>query len=117
MKIFVFVKWVVDYNVKVCVKFDQMGVDFVNVKMFMNFFCEIVVEEVICLKEKGVVIEIIVVFVGLVQVQEIICIVFVMGVDCGILVQIDDIVELLVVVKVFKVIVGEENLDVVLFGK
>lgn len=65
MKIFVFVKWVIDYNVKVCVKVDGLGVDFVNVKMFMNLFDEIFVEEVLWLKEVGKVSEVVVVFVGL----------------------------------------------------
>lgn len=64
MKIFVLVKCVIDYNVKVRVKVDEFGVDFINVKMVINFFCEIVVEEVVWLKEKGVVIEIVVVLIG-----------------------------------------------------
>lgn len=64
MKVFVVVKCVVDVNVKVCVKLDNSGVDLINVKMLINLFCEIVVEEVVCLKEKGIVLEIIVVFIG-----------------------------------------------------
>lgn len=64
MKVFVFVKCVIDYNVKVCVKVDGIGVDFVNVKMLMNLFDEIVVEEVICLKEVGKVDEVVVVLIG-----------------------------------------------------
>lgn len=64
MKVLVFIKWVVDYNVKIWVKFDEIGVDLVNVKMLMNLFDEIFVEEVVCLKEVGVVLEVIVVFVG-----------------------------------------------------
>lgn len=64
MKVFVLIKRVIDYNVKVCVKVDKMDVDLVNVKMVMNLFCEIVIEEVICLKEVGMVIEVVVVIIG-----------------------------------------------------
>lgn len=70
MKVFVIVKCVIDYNVKICVKFDGSDVDLINVKMVVNLFCEIVVEEVVCMKEKGIVSEIVVVLVGVSEVQE-----------------------------------------------
>lgn len=117
MKILVPVKRVVDYNVKVRVKPDQTGVDLANVKMSMNPFCEIAVEEAIRLKEKGVATEIIAVSVGPAQAQETIRTALAMGADRGILVQTDDTVEPLAVAKVLKAIVGEENPDIVLLGK
>lgn len=117
MKILVPVKRVVDYNVKVRVKPDQTGVDLANVKMSMNPFCEIAVEEAIRLKEKGVATEIIAVSVGPAQAQETIRTALAMGADRGILVQTDDTVEPLAVAKILKAIVGEENPDIVLLGK
>ena len=117
MKILVPVKRVVDYNVKVRVKPDQTGVDLANVKMSMNPFCEIAVEEAIRLKEKGVATEIIAVSVGPAQAQETIRTALAMGADRGILVQTDDTAEPLAVAKVLKAIVGEENPDIVLLGK
>jgi len=117
MKILVPVKRVVDYNVKVRVKPDQTGVDLANVKMSMNPFCEIAVEEAIRLKEKGVATEIVAVSIGPAQAQEIIRTALAMGADRGILVQTDDTVEPLAVAKILKAIVGEENPDIVLLGK
>ena len=117
MKILVPVKRVVDYNVKVRVKPDQTGVDLANVKMSMNPFCEIAVEEAIRLKEKGVASEIIAVSVGPAQAQETIRTALAMGADRGILVQTDDTVEPLAVAKILKAIVGEESPDIVLLGK
>ncbi len=117
MKILVPVKRVVDYNVKVRVKPDQTGVDLANVKMSMNPFCEIAVEEAIRLKEKGVATEIIAVSIGPAQAQETIRTALAMGADRGILVQTDDTVEPLAVAKILKAITDEENPDIVLLGK
>jgi len=117
MKILVPVKRVVDYNVKVRVKPDQTGVDLANVKMSMNPFCEIAVEEAIRLKEKGVAEEIIVVSVGPAQAQETIRTALAMGADRGILIQTDDAVEPLAVAKLLKAVVDEEGPEIVLLGK
>jgi electron transfer flavoprotein beta subunit len=117
MKILVPVKRVVDYNVKVRVKPDQTGVDLANVKMSMNPFCEIAVEEAIRLKEKGVASEIIAVSVGPAQAQETIRTALAMGADRGILVQTDEAVEPLAVAKLLKAIVEEESPELVLLGK
>jgi len=117
MKILVPVKRVVDYNVKVRVKPDQTGVDLANVKMSMNPFCEIAVEEAIRLKEKGVAEEIIVVSVGPAQAQETIRTALAMGADRGILIQTDDAVEPLAVAKLLKAVVDEESPEIVLLGK
>ncbi len=117
MKILVPVKRVVDYNVKVRVKPDQTGVDLANVKMSMNPFCEIAVEEAIRLKEKGVASEIIAVSVGPAQAQETIRTALAMGADRGILVQTDETVEPLAVAKLLKAIVDEESPELVLLGK
>ncbi|OLF71823.1 electron transfer flavoprotein subunit beta [Maricaulis sp. W15] len=117
MKILVPVKRVVDYNVKVRVKPDQTGVDLANVKMSMNPFCEIAVEEAIRLKEKGVAEEIIVVSIGPAQAQETIRTALAMGADRGILIQTDDAVEPLAVSKLLKAVVDEESPEIVLLGK
>ncbi len=117
MKILVPVKRVVDYNVKVRVKPDQTGVDLANVKMSMNPFCEIAVEEAIRLKEKGVAEEIIVVSIGPAQAQETIRTALAMGADRGILIQTDDAVEPLAVAKLLKAVVDEESPEIVLLGK
>lgn len=117
MKILVPIKRVVDYNVKVRVKPDHSGVDLANVKMSMNPFCEIAVEEAIRLKEKGVATEIIVVSVGPTQAQETIRTALAMGADRGILVQTDDLVEPLGVAKALRAIVDEEKPELVILGK
>ena len=117
MKILVPVKRVVDYNVKVRVKPDQTGVDLANVKMSMNPFCEIAVEEAIRLKEKGVASEIVVVSIGPAQAQETIRTALAMGADRGILIQTDDTVEPLAVAKLLKAVVAEESPELVLLGK
>jgi len=117
MKILVPVKRVVDANVKVRVKPDQTGVDLANVKMSMNPFCEIAIEEAIRLKEKGVATEIIAVSVGPTQAQETIRTALAMGADRGILVQTDDMVEPLAVAKILKSIVEAESPELVLLGK
>ena len=117
MKILVPVKRVVDYNVKVRVKPDQSGVDLANVKMSMNPFCEIAVEEAIRLKEKGVAEEIVVVSIGPAQAQETIRTALAMGADRGILIQTDDAVEPLAIAKLLKAVVDEESPELVLLGK
>jgi len=117
MKILVPVKRVVDYNVKVRVKPDQTGVDLANVKMSMNPFCEIAVEEAIRLKEKGVASEIVVASIGPAQAQETIRTALAMGADRGILIQTDDAIEPLAIAKLLKAVVDEEGPEIVLLGK
>jgi electron transfer flavoprotein beta subunit len=117
MKVLVPVKRVVDFNVKVRVKADGSGVELANVKMSMNPFCEIAVEEAVRMKEKGLVSEIIAVSVGPQQAQETIRTALAMGADRGILVQTDDLVEPLGVAKVLAEIVGAESPDLVILGK
>ena len=117
MKILVPVKRVVDYNVKVRVKPDQTGVDLANVKMSMNPFCEIAVEEAIRLKEKGVASEIVAVSIGPAQAQGTIRTALAMGADRGILIQTDETVEPLAVAKLLKAVVEEEGPELVLLGK
>ena len=117
MKVLVPVKRVIDSNVKVRVKSDQTGVELANVKMAMNPFCEIAVEEAVRLKEKGVATEIVVVSIGPVQAQETIRTALAIGADRGVLVQTDVDVEPLEVAKLLKAVVDEEKPDVVLMGK
>ncbi len=117
MKILVPVKRVVDYNVKIRVKPDGSGVDLANVKMSMNPFDEIAVEEAIRLKEKGAATEIVVVSVGPQQAQETIRTGLAMGADRGILVKVDGEVEPLAVAKILKAIVDAEQPQLVILGK
>ncbi len=117
MKIVVPVKRVVDYNVKIRVKADGSGVELANVKMSMNPFDEIAVEEAIRLKEAGKVDEIIAVSVGPQQAQETIRTALAMGADRGILVKTDDMVEPLAVAKILKGIVEAEQPGIVICGK
>jgi electron transfer flavoprotein beta subunit len=117
MKILVPVKRVIDYNVKPRVKMDGTGVDLTNVKMSMNPFDEIAVEEAIRLKEKGVATEIIAVSVGPQKAQETLRTALAMGADRAILVQTDDTVEPLAVAKILKAIVDEEQPGLVILGK
>jgi len=117
MKVLVPVKRVIDYNVKARVKADQTGVDLANVKMSMNPFCEIAVEEAVRLKEKGVASEIVAVSVGPTQAQETLRTALAMGADRAILVQTDQDLEPLAVAKVLKAIVAEESPELVLMGK
>ncbi|MCF6293181.1 MAG: electron transfer flavoprotein subunit beta/FixA family protein [Robiginitomaculum sp.] len=117
MKVLVPVKRVVDFNVKVRVKADGSGVDLANVKMSMNPFCEIAVEEAVRLKEKGVVTEIVAVSIGPIQSQETIRTALAMGADRGILVQTDQNIEPLAVAKILAKITAEENPEIVLLGK
>ena len=116
MKIIVPVKRVIDYNVKPRVKSDGTGVDLANVKMSMNPFDEIAVEEAIRLKDKGAS-EIVVVSVGPQKAQDTIRTALAMGADRGILVQTDDEVEPLAVAKILAQIVAEESPQIILLGK
>ncbi|MCC0012325.1 MAG: electron transfer flavoprotein subunit beta/FixA family protein [Rhodobiaceae bacterium] len=117
MKVLVPVKRVVDYNVKIRVKADGSGVDLANVKMSMNPFDEIAVEEAIRLKEKGVASEIIAVSIGPQQAQETIRTALAMGADRGILVKTDGVVEPLAVAKILKGITAEEQPGLIILGK
>lgn len=117
MKVLVPVKRVIDYNVKPRVKPDQTGVDLANVKMSMNPFCEIAVEEAVRLKEKGVATEIVAVSIGVAQCQETLRTALAMGADRGILVETDVETEPLAVAKILKGIVEAESPDMVLLGK
>ncbi|NYU01067.1 electron transfer flavoprotein subunit beta/FixA family protein, partial len=117
MKVLVPVKRVVDANVKVRVKGDGSGVELANVKMAMNPFDEIAVEEAIRLKEAGKVEEIIVVSIGPAQAQETLRTALAMGADRAILVKTDDQVEPLGVAKVLKGVVEAEQPGLVLLGK
>jgi electron transfer flavoprotein beta subunit len=119
MKIIVPVKRVIDYNVKPRVKADGTGVDLANVKMSMNPFDEIAVEEAIRLKEKGVATELVAVSVGPAKAQETLRTALAMGADRAILVQVDDGVEVepLAVAKILKAIIDEEQPGLVIAGK
>ncbi|MEZ5685795.1 MAG: electron transfer flavoprotein subunit beta/FixA family protein [Paracoccaceae bacterium] len=121
MKVLVPVKRVIDYNVKVRVKADGSGVDLANVKMSMNPFDEIAVEEAIRLKEKGVVSEIVVVSIGVKQAQETLRTALAMGADRAILVTAaDDVhtdIEPLAVAKILAKVVADEAPQLVLLGK
>jgi electron transfer flavoprotein beta subunit len=117
MKILVPVKRVVDYNVKIRVKPDGSGVELANVKMSMNPFDEIAVEEAIRLKEKGKATEIVAVSIGPQQAQETLRTALAMGADRGILVKTDATVEPLAVAKILKAVVGQENPGLVILGK
>ena len=117
MKILVPVKRVVDFNVKIRVKADGSGVELANVKMSMNPFDEIAVEEAIRLKEAGTATEIIAVSIGPAQASETIRTALAMGVDRGILVKADGPVEPLAVAKILKAIVDAEKPGLVILGK
>lgn len=117
MKILVPVKRVVDYNVKIRVKADGSGVDLANVKMSMNPFDEISVEEAIRLKEAGKATEIVAVSIGPQQAQETLRTALAMGADRAILIKTDENVEPLGVAKLLKAVVAEENPDLVVLGK
>ena len=117
MKVLVPVKRVVDYNVKVRVKSDQSGVDIANVKMSMNPFDEIAVEEATRLKEKGVVTEVIAVSCGVAQCQETLRTALAIGADRGILVQTDAELQPLAVAKLLKVLAEKEQPQLMILGK
>ncbi|AIO49691.1 MULTISPECIES: electron transfer flavoprotein subunit beta/FixA family protein [Pseudomonadota] len=117
MKILVSVKRVVDYNVKVRVKSDGSGVDIANVKMSMNPFDEIAVEEAVRLKEKGVVTEVIAVSCGVAQCQETLRTAMAIGADRGILVETNEELQPLAVAKLLKALIEKEQPGLVILGK
>ena len=117
MKILVAVKRVVDYNVKVRPKSDNSDVDLANVKMSINPFCEIAVEEAVRLKEKGLATEILAVTIGPQQAQEQLRTAMALGVDRGILVSTEETMEPLAIAKCLKAIVDSESPDLILMGK
>ncbi|QFU15346.1 electron transfer flavoprotein subunit beta/FixA family protein [Microvirga thermotolerans] len=117
MKLLVAVKRVVDYNVKIRVKGDGSGVELANVKMSMNPFDEIAVEEAIRLKEAGTAGEVVAVSIGPAQAAETLRTALAMGADRGVLVRTDAPVEPLAVAKLLKAVVAQEKPDLVLLGK
>ena len=117
MKILVPVKRVIDYNVKPRVKADGTGVDLANVKMSMNPFDEIAVEEAIRLKEKGVATEVVAVSIGVAKAQETLRTALAMGADRAILIQTDDEVEPLGVAKLLAKVQEEEGAGLIILGK
>lgn len=117
MKVLVAIKRVVDYNVKVRANADNSDVDLVNVKMSMNPFCEIAVEEAVRLKEKGLVSEIVTVSIGESQSQEQLRTSLALGADRSILVQTERLLEPLAVAKCLKAVCDNESPDLVLMGK
>ena len=117
LKVLVPVKRVVDYNVKVRVKNDNSGVELDNVKMSMNPFDEIAVEEALRLKEKGLATEVIAISIGKSQVQETIRNALAMGADSGIFVEANETLEPLNVAKIISSITTKEKFDLILLGK
>ena len=117
MKVLVAVKRVVDYNVKVRVKADNSGVDLANVKMSMNPFCEIAVEEAVRLKEKGVATEIVAVTVGPTAAQEQPRTALALGADRAVLVESADELSSLAIAKALKAVVDKEQPQLVILGK
>ncbi len=117
MKILVAIKRVVDYNVKVRVKKDESGVETANVKMSMNPFDEIAVEEAVRLQEAGQTEELIIVSIGVKQCQETIRTALAMGADRGILVETEDQLEPLAIAKILREIINKESPDLVIMGK
>ena len=117
MKVLVPVKRVIDANVKVRVKADQTGVETTNVKMAMNPFCEIAVEEAVRMKETGTAEDVIVVSAGAAQAQETIRTGLAMGADRGVLIQSDVALEPLGIAKLLKAVAEKEGVDLVLMGK
>ena len=117
MKALVAVKRVVDYNVKVRVKSDQTGVEIANVKMSMNPFDEIAVEEAVRLKEKGLVSEVVVVSCGVTQCQETLRTAMAIGADRGILVETQEELQPLAVAKLLKALSDKEQPQLVILGK
>ncbi|MEJ2387277.1 MAG: electron transfer flavoprotein subunit beta/FixA family protein [Chromatiaceae bacterium] len=117
LKVLVVVKRVVDYNVKIRVKADQTGVELTNVKMAMNPFDEIAVEEAVRMKEAGTATEIVAVSLGTSACQETIRYAMALGADRGILVQTDQELEPLAVAKLLKAVAERENPDLIILGK
>ena len=117
MKALIPVKRVVDFNVKVRVKSDGTGVDIANVKMSMNPFDEIAVEEATRLKEKGVLTEVVAVSCGVTQCQETLRTAMAIGADRGILVETTDELQPLAIAKLLKALVDKEKPDLIILGK
>jgi len=117
MKVLVPVKRVIDYNVKARVKADGSGIDLANVKMSMNPFDEISIEQAVRMKEAGTATEIVIVSIGPAAAQETIRTALAMGGDRGILVKTDQTVEPIAVAKILKAITEQENADIVILGK
>ena len=117
MKILVAIKRVVDYNVKVRVKSDNSGVDIANVKMSMNPFDEIAVEEAVRLKEAGIATEVVVVTAGVTQCQETLRTALAIGADRGILVETDTELQPLAVAKILKALSEKESAQIIILGK
>jgi electron transfer flavoprotein beta subunit len=117
MKVLVPIKRVIDANVKVRVKADKSGVELTNVKMAMNPFCEIAVEQAVRLKEAGTASEVIAVSAGVAQSQETLRTALAMGADRGILIQSDVALEPLAVAKLLKAVVERESPELVILGK
>ena len=117
MKVLVAVKRVVDYNVKVRVKSDGSGVDLANVKMSMNPFDEIAIEEAVRLKESGVVVEVIAVSCGVTQCQETLRTAMAIGADRAILVETTEELQPLAVAKLLKALIDKEQPGLVILGK
>ena len=117
MKVLVAVKRVIDYNVKVRVKTDGSGVDLANVKMSMNPFDEIAVEEAVRLKEAGVATEVIAVSCGVTQCQETLRTAMAIGADRGILVETNEELQPLAVAKLLKALVDKEQPQLIILGK
>ncbi|MBR9753751.1 electron transfer flavoprotein subunit beta/FixA family protein [Cobetia sp. 4B] len=117
MKVLVAVKRVIDYNVKIRVKSDQSDVDLTNVKMAMNPFCEIAVEEAVRLKEKGVATEVVAVTIGPKAAQEQLRTALALGADRAVQVMTDDAVDSLAVAKLLAKVVEEEQPGLVILGK
>ena len=117
MKLLIPIKRVIDANVKVRVKADQSGVELTNVKMAMNPFCEIAVEQAVRMKEAGIASEIILVSAGPQQSQETIRTGLAMGADRGILIQTDTPLEPLSIAKLLKAVVEREGPEIIILGK
>ena len=117
MKVLVAVKRVVDYNVKVRPNSDNTDVDLANVKMSMNPFCEIAVEEAVRLKEKGIATEIVTVTIGTQQSQEQLRTSLALGADRSILIQVQEALEPLAVAKCLKAVCDDEKPDLIIMGK
>ena len=117
MKILVPIKRVIDFNVKVRVKSDGSGVDLANVKMSMNPFGEIAVEEAVRIKERGEATEVVAVSIGGAKSQDTLRTALAMGADRAILVKTDETVEPLAVAKVLKAVVENEKPDLIILGK
>lgn len=117
MKILVAVKRVVDYNVNVRVKADNTGVEVANVKMSMNPFCEIAIEEAVRLKEKGMATEVVVVSIGPTAAQEQLRTALALGADRAILVESEELASSLAVAKLLKAVVDKEQPQLIILGK